>query len=129
VPELFWRAASLHAPRPGAEGQSDALLALLLARYDRDVARAFFEPVADRALASDHPDLASILAASAVLDPSLAVRLVDRLPEAPDLTFHHPKNEARLILAAALARGTPACWEHAVSRFLNLWTVTAPDGD
>jgi hypothetical protein len=129
VPELFWRAASLHTPRPGSEGRTDAVLALLLARYDRGVARVFFDPEADRALASDPSDLAAILAASAVLDPGRAVRLVDQLPEAPDLTFHHPKNQARLALADALIRGTPACWDDAVSRFLHLWTESAPEVD
>jgi Carboxypeptidase regulatory-like domain len=129
VPELFWRAVSLHAPRPGVEARSDALLALLLARYDRDVARTFFEPIAARALASNESDLAPLLAASAILDPLLAVRLVEALPEAPDLTFHQPKNEARLALAAALARGTLAGWDDAVSRFLRLWTDSAPDGE
>ncbi len=129
VPECFWRAVSLHAPRPGAEARSDALLALLLARYDREVARTLFEPIATRALATDEADLAPLLAASAVLDPSLAVRLVEALPEAPDLSFHHPKNEARLALAAALARGTTACWDDAVSRFLRLWTDSTPGGE
>ena len=53
VPELFWRAVSLHAPRPVAEVRVRRRLALLLARYDRSVALAFFEPLADRG-----PDLA-----------------------------------------------------------------------
>ena len=129
VPELFWRAVSFHAPRPGAEVRSDALLALLLARYDRSVARTFFEPAAERALASHEADLATLFAASALLDPALAVRLIDALPDAPDLTFHHPKNEARLHLAAALARGTPACWADATSRFLNLWVEGSHEGE
>jgi protocatechuate 3,4-dioxygenase beta subunit len=128
VPELFWKAVALHVPRPGSETRSSSLLALLLARYDREVARAIFEPVATRALASDESDLDALLAASAVLDPALAVRLVEALAEAPDLTFHHPKNEARLALAAALARGTPACWDDAVSRLLQLWTDSEPEG-
>ena len=129
VPELFWRAVSFHAPRPGNEVRSDALLALLLARYDRTVARSFFKPAAERALASPEADLATLFAASAILDPALALRLVDALPDAPDLTFHHPKNEARLNLAAALARGTPACWDDATSRFLNLWVDGAHGGE
>ena len=129
VPELFWRAVSLHADPPGDDGRSEALLALLLARYDGEVARAFFKPAADRALASPGVDLNPILAAAALLDPPLAVRLVEALPEAPDLTFHHPKNQARLALAAALGRGAPACWEHATAHLLGLWTVATPDLD
>lgn len=105
------------------------MLALLLARYDRSVALAFFQPVADRALTSAEMDLAPLVASAAIIDPLLAVRLVEAMPEAPDLTYHHPKNQARLILAGALARGAPACWEDATARFLHLWTINAPDGD
>src|SRR6185312_332513 len=127
VPELFWRAISFHAPRPGVEIRSDAVFALLLARYDRPLARAFFEPLADRALASGETDLGPLVAAAAILDPFRAVRLIEELPEAPDLTFHHPKNEARLALAAALVRGAPACWDDATLRFLHLWNEAMPD--
>ena len=49
------------------------------------------------------------------------------LPEAPDLTFHHPKNEARLALAAALAR-SPRLLGHATSRFLHLWIEGSIEG-
>ena len=129
VPELFWRAVALHADSPGDDGRSEALLALLLARYDREVARGFFDPAAGRALASPGVDLAPILAAPALLDPPLAVRLVESLPEAPDLTFHHPKNQARLALAAALGRGAPACWEYATAHLLGLWTLATPEPD
>jgi Carboxypeptidase regulatory-like domain len=129
VPEMFWRAVSLRASQPDAGARSDALLALLLGRYDRDVARTIIEPIAAGALASGESDLVPLLTVSAVLDPSLAIRLVESLPEDPDLTFHHPRNEARLALAAALARGNHACCEDAVSRFLQLWTASKPDGE
>ena len=46
VPELFWRAVSLHAPTAVAETRSEAVFAMLLARYDRAVALTFFEPLA-----------------------------------------------------------------------------------
>ena len=83
VPELFWRAASLHAPRPVAEARSDAVFALLMARYDREVALAFFEPLAARALAAPDADLEPLVAAAAVLDPALAARLVDEPARSP----------------------------------------------
>ena len=126
VAEFFWQALCLRGSRPEARDRSDALLALLLAPYDREVALALFRPCAERALAHGEDDLAPILAASAVLDPPLALRLVDRLPEPPDLTFHHPKNQARLALAAALARGTT---DDLVGRWLKLWTTSRPDAD
>ena len=129
VPELFWRAASLHVPGPSSEVRSGAAFALLMARYDRSVALAIFEPLAARTLASPEAHLEPLIAAAAALDPDLAARLVDEIPDAPDLAFHHPKNEARLALAAALARPAPACWNHAVSRFLHLWTSGPADRD
>jgi len=129
IPELFWRTVSLHTPRPVAEIQSEAVYAMLLARYDRTVALALFEPLASRANTTAEADIEPLVAAASVLDPDLAVRLVDGLPDAPDLAFHHPKNEARLALAAALARPAPACWDEAVSRFLHLWTPGSPEGE
>ena len=54
VPELFWRTVSFHAPRTGSEARSNALLALLLSRFDREVASPSRIPVADRALAAGH---------------------------------------------------------------------------
>ncbi len=127
VPELFWRAVSLHAPRPVPDDRSEAVLALLLARYDRPVALAIFGPLTARALEAPESDLRPLIAAAAVLDPALALRIIDELPEAPDLTFHRPRNVARLALADALARGAPACWDDALGHFLHLWTADAPD--
>ena len=129
VPEFFWKAVSFRAPRPAAESGSEAVLALLLARYDVPVARGLFEPTLARALRSPDADLDPLVAAAAVLDPARAVRLVEGLPEAPDLTFHHPKNQARLALAAALVRGAPACWDDATARHLRLWIDGTPDVD
>jgi hypothetical protein len=120
VPEFFWKAVSFHSPRTGSEIRSDAVLALLLARYNGEVARVFLDPLADRAITSNEADLAPLIATLAVLDPFRAVRLIEELPEAPDLSFHRPKNEARLALAAALVQKTSACWDDAIARFLNL---------
>jgi hypothetical protein len=120
VPELFWRAVSFHSPRAGAEIRNAAVLALLLARYDRPVARTFLDPLADRALTSGETDLAPLIATLAILDPFRAVRLIEELPEPVDLTFHDPKNQARLTLAAALVRGTPDSWDDTIVRFLRL---------
>jgi hypothetical protein len=127
VPELFWRSVSLHAPRSGCEIRSNAVLSLMLSRYDRTVAGSLFDPLLDRAGGCLESDLAVAVAAAAAIDPSRAVRLVEGLPDAPDLTFHHPKNEARLALAAALARSSTASWDDAVSRFLQLWTERQAD--
>ncbi len=126
VPELTWRAVSFRARKLAAAPRSDAVLALLLARYDRAAALALFEPLAAHPAAILDGDLAPVLAAAALLDPALAVRLLEGLPDAPDLAFHHPKNAARLALAAALAREAPACWDHATVDLLHLWTADNP---
>ena len=127
VPEFFWRAVSFQTPRSSADVPSSAVLALLLSRYDRAIAGSLLDPLLDRASTSHESNLDSVVAAAAILDPTRAVRLVEGLPDAPDLTFHHPKNEARLVLAAALVRGTTPCWDDAIGRFLDLWIEGAPD--
>ena len=51
VPEYFWRAASFRVsskPQRVAAAPPDAMLALLLARYDRDAAMVLLQPILDR---------------------------------------------------------------------------------
>ena len=122
VPELFWRALALHDPNPDAHPGAEAVLALLLGRYDRAVGLTILEPLADHACSLPETELTPLIAAASALDPDLAVRLVAALPDAPDLAFHHRKNDSTLALAAALARPAPDHSDDAVDRFLNLWT-------
>jgi hypothetical protein len=129
VPELFWRAVALHTPRAGSEIRSDAVLALLLARYDPSVGRTLLEPLADRAITSSATDLVPLITALAILDPLRAVRLIEELPEPADLTFHRTRNEARLTLAGALLQESPACWQDATIRFLQLPAGISKSGD
>ena len=129
VPELFWRALALHDPAPDARPGAAAVLALLLGRYDRSVGLAILEPLACRASCLPEADLIPLIAAASALDPDLAVRLIAALPDAPDLAFHHPKNESTLALAAALARPTADHSDDAVDRFLDLWTPSASPGE
>ena len=113
IPELFWRTVSLHTPRPVAEIQSEAVYAMLLARYDRTVALAFFEPLASKARTTAEADIEPLVVAATVLDPDLAARLVDGLPEAPRPHLPppqkrgpaHPGRRTRLPLPHLLGRG------------------------
>ena len=127
VPELFWRAVSFHAPSDDI--RTEAVFAMLLARYDRKTGLAFFEPLAERTLTTSVNDLEPLIDAAVVIDPALAGRLVERLPEPPDLSFHHPKNMARLAYADALARPAPDCWDEDTVEFLHLWLPRPPDVD
>lgn len=134
VPETFWRALSLRYPRrPDAasdpSGFCDLQVALLLARYDRGVARALLArhvgPEASAAALSADRGLA--FAAAAVIDPAWAVELVERLPDDPDVKMHQTKNSARLAAAAALSRHGEARWRYLQNHYAYLWVADTED--
>ena len=92
--ELFWRTLALRLPRPGRNNlgdqaeRADIELAELLARYDRDIARALLEPHAAYASALGalqvQPAVASRIMLSAVhVDPRWAKSLVEALADPP----------------------------------------------
>jgi hypothetical protein len=132
VPETFWRTLSLRYPRPpdtarDPNGFCDVRIAVLLARYDRGVARELLarhigpeagEPPGERGLA---------FAAAAVIDPAWAVELVERLPEDPDVKVNQTKNDARLAVAAVLARHGEARWRYLQSHYAYLWVADTED--
>ncbi len=135
VSEFFWRAASFRStsrPRMDQAGLPDAALALLLARYDRDAAMVLLAPVLDRG-----PDrqgrrtlAAGLARALAAVAPERAVALVEAMPDDPGLNinpFEHFKNEARLDLAAFLARPPGERWNKITDRLLHLWVVGNED--
>ena len=121
VPELFWRAVSFHSPRPGAASPVDRLARPAARPLRPGGCRQPVRAAPRTGLNFDESDLVPVLAAAAILDPARAVRVIEALPDAHDLTFHHPENEARLALAAALVRNTTPCWDDAIGRFLDLW--------
>jgi hypothetical protein len=133
VPECFWRAASWRGKAPATsrpKSMPDALLALLLARYDRTVARAILEPSVSGGLSRPGADAYDSLRAVAAVDPRRAVTLLDTVPDDPDAglnPFRNPKNEARLSLAGALAARPEDRWDRAVEKLLHLWTVGRED--
>jgi hypothetical protein len=92
--ELFWRSLSLRPPRPDRNNlndqaeRADIELAELLARYDRDIARALLEPPAAYASALgamqvQAPVAGRIMLAAVHIDPRWAKSFVDTLAEPP----------------------------------------------
>ena len=100
----------------------DSALALLLARYDRALARTLLEPaVAHAKLGSDglgRSLSAEVLpAALAVTDPEWALELSKSvLPE-----------HARSTIARVLGRSGEDRWRYVMDNYLQLWTVGKDD--
>ena len=88
--------------------------ALLLARYDREVAATLFEPFAAytrRLSLRDGSDInTTILLARAALDPHGGAALVESLPPARTLDINDPANWARYSVAEQLAEPPERRW-------------------
>ena len=119
VAEVFWRAVALHAPLDDPRtdfGRDDPLPAeaLLLSRYDRDVAATLFEPVAafvrSRSLRDGNDIIPVVLLSLACLDPRTAVGVVEGLPPAPTLGVNERTNWARITVAETLAMPPERRW-------------------
>jgi hypothetical protein len=119
VAEVFWRSAAVHAPLddPRSDfGRDDPLPAeaLLLSRYDRDVAATLFEPVAafvrSRSLRDGNDIIPVVLLSLACLDPRTAVGVVESLPPAQTLGVNERTNWARITVAETLAMPAERRW-------------------
>jgi hypothetical protein len=93
---------------------------MLLARYDREVAAALFEPMDSylRSLVartgSRNEFTPSVIVAKGCIDPRAAVALLESLTQPRDFRPSNPAHEARLRLAEVLGL-TPE------SRWMRLW--------
>jgi hypothetical protein len=123
VAEVFWRGVALTAPGddPRSDfGRDDPLPAeaLLLSRYDRDVATTLFEPVAafvrSRPLRDGNDIIPVVILAITVIDPKTAVDVVESLPPARSLDVNDRTNWARVTVAETLAM--PPEW-----RWVKIW--------
>lgn len=135
VHDLFWRALSFRTPRPRDDTSydpnmyTDIKLALMLARYDRVVARSLLEPY----VGPDAPATVRIgvrglpFASAAVVDPRRGVELVEALPDDPDLKAGGSKNAARLAVAQVLARRGEGRWRYLLYHHLHLWVPDVED--
>lgn len=105
--ELFWRSLALRLPRPRRNDLNnqvewtDAELAKLLARYDRDVSRALLEPLAANALAPGPAARPTFLAAVHV-DPRWAKGLLDTLADSSSLIEFADSSRFQLVWTLAL---------------------------
>ncbi len=137
VDEYVWRSLAMRPPNPGeprpngGSAQADLQLAMVLARYDRAIARSLIEPLAekngpDRAFFSSQGEL---YAAAAAIDPKWAVALVEALPDDPELKIQEPKNSARLAVATVLGRAGDARDRKLQYSYLHLWVPDVEDID
>ena len=85
-----------------------------LSRYDRDVAKVLFEPVAafvrSRPLRDDNDIIPAVVVALTCLDPRTAVEVVEGLPAAKTLGVSEPTNWARITAAEILAKPPDRRW-------------------
>jgi len=138
IPEFLARALSLREPRLAAgdaagnmvtEADETYQLAMMIARYDRELAARLLRPQVEklgtfRGLSTQDYISYRVLAALALIDPLQAVERIEKLPEdpAPGLEDHTPKNSARIHVARLLAAHGKERWNYVNVYFLYLWT-------
>jgi hypothetical protein len=137
VDEYFWRCLAMRPPKPWEQtagnrsAQTDALVAMMLARYDRAVARSLVEPfTATSTLAQDYfSRQREQFVAAAMIDPHWGVTLVEALPDDRDVKLQGTKNSARLAVTNVLSRSGTRRYRYLQSSFLYLWVPDAEDLD
>ena len=104
---------------------------MMLARYDRSIARSLLEPlVLGRGPALPYFSArGELYAAAAAIDPNWAVALVEALPDDPDTKLQSPKNSARLAVATVLGRVGERRFRKLQSSFTSLWTPDIEDAN
>jgi hypothetical protein len=135
VDEYVWHALAMRQPKPwetnpiGRPAQADVLLAMMVARYDRTIARSLVEPLALGAgpAAVYFSSRGELYAAAAAIDPKWAVSLVEALPDDSDLKLQSPKNSATIAIATVLGRVGDRRFRHLQHSFLHLWVPDIED--
>lgn len=134
LPEFLARTLSLREPWVDTgngvhKADEIALLTMMIARYDRDLATRLLRPQLEqlgaiRSLVIHDVISSRVLAALAMIDPREAVELTERLPNdpAPGLDESSPKNLARIHVARMLAAHGKERWKYIYEYFLYLWT-------
>ncbi|MFI5459602.1 MAG: hypothetical protein ACHRXM_29610 [Isosphaerales bacterium] len=110
--------------------RSKVLLAMMVARYDRQLAARLLElqlrEIGTHSIRRDVRDFATanVLTALALIDPQQAVERVEALPDDPGAGTdpNTTKNRARMEVAKMLALHGADRWRHLYENLLNLWT-------
>ena len=125
VPEFFWKSVSFDSPQIRSSHRSEAILALMLERYDPTAARLLFDPTQiKRSMIAPH-DFSSTLLATALMAPEIAMEWVGNRLEPGDPSGN-TLDQADLELVAALTLSPPARANHAARHYLQLWTPDDP---
>jgi hypothetical protein len=127
VPEFLWRAVSFRGPsRPRRDfaARPEAVLAMLLARYDREAARIVLDPLLHREPDPQDAIVSDVAQALAAIDPARAVAFVEALPDDLGVGVHplrFTSYNARLDLATFLADPPDRRWRSLINKHLDLW--------
>ncbi len=113
VEECLWRSLALRSARPARGDPSGdyehrtALLAALVARYDRHAARSLLESLSRRLreFSVQEASLRWLLMALAATDARWASDLTESLPDAPSGVEPNPRQLAKSLLAECLGYG------------------------
>jgi hypothetical protein len=135
VEECLERALAMRWPVPwetypsGEGAYIDVQLAMMLARYDRSIARSLIEPIIRGTGSAPAERLAVgvLYAAAATIDPRWAVEAVEALPDDPGLAPRTSKNAARLAVANVLGRAGERRFRYLQQSLLNLWVTDVED--
>jgi hypothetical protein len=134
LPEFLARTLMLREPRRDDSDEASsvhntAMLAMLIGRYDRDLAARLLRPALaqlETIRGRSTPDYISfrVLAALATIDPRQAVERIEAMPDdpSPGTSSDTPKNMARTWVAQLLARHGKDRWQRVYEYFVYLWT-------
>lgn len=127
--ELFWRSLALRLPRPSRNTLNDQAewadieLAKLLARYDRDVARALLESLVADTLT---PAVGSLtFLATLHVDPRWAKSLLDTVADSPSSIELADKSRFHFVWTLALP--LPERWHGRSEHCAGFWEPSAMD--
>ena len=123
--EMFWKSVALQTKKSAADPHFIAILALMLDRYDHDVARHLFDPGRLHFSLIAPGEFTSFMLAAAQIAPEVTCQWVHsrhdltprgQLPPSSDL------DPSQLEIVAALTATNLDRWHQATSQLLHLWT-------
>ena len=140
VPEFLSRRLR-GPPIPGATGNdgiydiATAIMATMIARYDRSASRQILDGFAwasnqsshrSRRLGFDVP-WRRVLRGGSRCRPARAAAMIDELPESAGLSTRELKNSARMAVARILCRTGDDRWRHVERNLVHLWPIDSEE--